>query len=370
MDEVSDEIEYTLLNKKEVMVYQIPPASSSSGHKAEDWTKCIWRGRMRIAGKGHNLAIKMLDPATGDLFAQCLIPKGEHEKYVERVVDSSRYFVLKISKGDRHTFIGIGFEDRNDAFDFNCSLSDFKSTWGERKEEETVAEQAPTKDLSFKEGEKITIKLAGMSGEKKKREERPQEPGFSPFGAFPAPPPSGVQSRRQAATTAPAAPAPAAPLASTSNGAWPPVASPDDSFGFDDFQSAPAPALAVPTRAASDSFGALGGGASSPASLFGAQPVANAFSQPAAFPPAFPAAAPSPAFSQPQVSYQAFQPSTPFQQQPSLDPFTGLGGFGGPTAPVSAASPAPSPFGNQGFHSSPVKASAQKDPFDEFDIFK
>ena len=35
----------------------------------------------------------------------------------------------------RHAFIGLGFEDRNDAFDFNCTLSDFKSTWIDREKE-------------------------------------------------------------------------------------------------------------------------------------------------------------------------------------------------------------------------------------------
>lgn len=42
---------------------------------------------------------------------------------VESVTDSSRYFVLKISDGSGRTaFIGIGFADRGDAFDFNVTL--------------------------------------------------------------------------------------------------------------------------------------------------------------------------------------------------------------------------------------------------------
>ncbi|CAK9086163.1 Uncharacterized protein At1g03900, partial [Durusdinium trenchii] len=96
-----DELEYTLLNKREVLVYQIPPASSSTGHKADDWKKCIWRGRLRIAGKGKDLSVKLLDGGSGNLFAQCAIPNGDYTNYVERVVDSSRYFVLKITNGDR-----------------------------------------------------------------------------------------------------------------------------------------------------------------------------------------------------------------------------------------------------------------------------
>ncbi|OLQ09321.1 Uncharacterized protein AK812_SmicGene7089 [Symbiodinium microadriaticum] len=96
-----EDLEYTLLNKREVMVYQIPPASSSAGHKADDWKKCIWRGRLRMAGRGRDLTIKLLDNSSGNLFAQCVIPGGDHASYVERVLDSSRYFVLKITNGDR-----------------------------------------------------------------------------------------------------------------------------------------------------------------------------------------------------------------------------------------------------------------------------
>lgn len=62
-----EEIEYTLLNKREVLVYQVPPASSSSGHKADDWKQCIWRGRCQVAGKGKELMIKMVDPSSEQL---------------------------------------------------------------------------------------------------------------------------------------------------------------------------------------------------------------------------------------------------------------------------------------------------------------
>lgn len=47
--------------------------------------------------------------------------------YVVIVVDSSRYFVLRMvdQKSGRHAFIGIAFENRSDAFDFNVAIDDF-----------------------------------------------------------------------------------------------------------------------------------------------------------------------------------------------------------------------------------------------------
>jgi hypothetical protein len=60
----------------------------------------------------------------GDLFAQCPVDDFPGVA-VEGVLDSSRYFVVKIvDTSGKHAFIGIGFGDRGDAFDMNVSLQD------------------------------------------------------------------------------------------------------------------------------------------------------------------------------------------------------------------------------------------------------
>jgi hypothetical protein len=66
----------------------------------------------------------------GTLFALARYIPEQH--VVEPVIDSSRYFVLRIETQQqdqgptRHAFIGIGFAERHDAFDFSTTLADYK----------------------------------------------------------------------------------------------------------------------------------------------------------------------------------------------------------------------------------------------------
>jgi len=380
MDEPDEELEYTLLNKKEVYVYQIPPASTAQGHKADDWKKCIWRGRCQVMGQGQNMNIKMIDSGSGKLFANCMIPNGDHEKFVERTCDSSRYFVLKISNGDRHAFIGMGFDDRNDAFDFNVVLQDFRGQFVDKAPCDDPENKEQSKDFSLKEGQKITLKIGGSGS--RRRPDAAQANGGGLVAL--APPPPAGQSRRQAntATTsvqpqastgiAPdmdfsafaAAPA-AAPVPASSTKAASPL---DDPFGdFDDFQVAARPpaAVAAPMPAAaspqpdilSDPFGQMSlGSGSSPAPA--AAPTSNFMADPFA---------PQAMAAQPISSSAAAiaSPWGPVTTQPaavapstfSLDPFSNI-------APVVGSAAPPS----RGVQS--TGGAAKRDPFDDFDMFK
>ena len=88
---------------------------------------------------------------------------------MEKVLDSSRYFVLRIEHQGRHAFVGLGFNERSSAFDFNVAITDHKKDIERVAEVERMKQAAATEpqlDFSFKEGEKITINVkAQASGE-------------------------------------------------------------------------------------------------------------------------------------------------------------------------------------------------------------
>jgi hypothetical protein len=67
----------------------------------------------------------------------------------------------------RHAFIGVAFNERNDAFDFNVALSDHKRDCDREdsatKSAASDAGASAFRDLSLKEGEKITVKIAGAT---------------------------------------------------------------------------------------------------------------------------------------------------------------------------------------------------------------
>lgn len=188
-----DTYESVLLVKPEVYVFNIPPRSSNRGYRAADWSLAepTWTGRMRLVAKGNELAIKLEDKNSGELFAKCPI-----ETYpgvaIESVNDSSRYFVLRIQDDNGRTaFIGIGFGDRSDSFDLNVALQDhFK--WVKKEKQISEEPSGPALDLGFKEGEtiKINMKITKKEGGEGNSKGKAKLPGAGGLGLLP-PPPSG-----------------------------------------------------------------------------------------------------------------------------------------------------------------------------------
>ena len=71
-----------------------------------------------------NMRRFVFNPCLGDLFAACPVDAFPGLA-VEAVSDSSRYFVLRLQDpSGKHAFVGMGFQDRGDAFDFNVALQE------------------------------------------------------------------------------------------------------------------------------------------------------------------------------------------------------------------------------------------------------
>ncbi|GAO49538.1 DUF1681-domain-containing protein [Saitoella complicata NRRL Y-17804] len=208
-----DSYESVLFIAKEVSVYRIPPRQSSKGHKASDWDaprSFLWSGRLRViertpsSSSGPPTCVVLLeDPNTGELFAACPYT-GPHS--VEQVLDSSRYFVVTVEDAGRRAWLGLGFSERSEAFDFNVALQDFArhskpvtSTPSASAAKKDVP-PPPPKDYSLKEGQTINISI-GDKG-RRSRPSKPSPSGSSgSTGAIPflPPPPSADQVRAQKA---------------------------------------------------------------------------------------------------------------------------------------------------------------------------
>lgn len=215
--------ESTLLIINEVYAYRIPPRASAAGHKAADWPdeNLIWRGRLVVVERGEICVIKLITPSTGVVFAECPVNPGA----VEGVLDSSRYFVLRIEdpRNGRHAFLGMGFQERGEAFDFNVTLQDHERRIKDMKElEKQRANAGPAKDYSIPVGQTITVNLKSTpkaatshTTSSHTTSSGSNNGGFTGF----LPPPPGSRSRqRQQQHAAAPAPAPAAPAAN--NGMW------------------------------------------------------------------------------------------------------------------------------------------------------
>ncbi|KAI8610649.1 adaptin ear-binding coat-associated protein 1 NECAP-1 [Chytriomyces sp. MP71] len=152
-----DSYESVLLVLKECTAYR--PAS--------DWdvNSFLWKGRLRIISKGDDCYIHWEDSTTGELFAACPYPPDGSS--VESVLDSSRYFVLTLvdKASGRKAYIGMGFEERSSAFDFNVALQDYAKRARGGSAQPTAAKQAtqqPAIDFSLKGDQTFSIKIGGV----------------------------------------------------------------------------------------------------------------------------------------------------------------------------------------------------------------
>lgn len=157
-EDVKVVLEQTLLRVNEVFVYRIPPMKTSGGHRAEDWnlSSALATCSLSVIRRDSSLYLNLMTekPKPGGpkgatephLFAQCHIhiqfsdkpTKMEH--WVEAVVDSSRYFVIRISDETtgREAHIGMGFRERSDATNFKLGLQDYENALRRERKAEAI----------------------------------------------------------------------------------------------------------------------------------------------------------------------------------------------------------------------------------------
>lgn len=155
--EIIERVRTTIQNAH---VFKLPPRQSASiGWRGADWKEKVWQGTVKVVERLDQTAVLLVDRSKGSIFAVCPVKDGA----VDRCVDSSRYFVLRIENANgRHMFIGVAFNERNDAFDFNTALEDSRRE-REMEEHPVTAFTGPSKDYSIKEGEKIRVSIPKTS---------------------------------------------------------------------------------------------------------------------------------------------------------------------------------------------------------------
>ncbi|CAD6575822.1 MAG: hypothetical protein TREMPRED_001501 [Tremellales sp. Tagirdzhanova-0007] len=208
MDMLSDEIESILFIAREVMVYQVPPRTTTAGYKAADWNveAFLWKGRLRALEIGPRCELRLEDPNNGELFAQ--ITYTSPWTQVEPVIDSSRYFVLRVEgEGGKRAYVGMGFAERGEAFDFQVALQSVAKRTNPSSTNPTLGGEpprpaAPPKDYSLKEGQTFTVKIPGREGKKPSAgggggggQGRGGEGREGGMFALPPPPPPGGRKR-------------------------------------------------------------------------------------------------------------------------------------------------------------------------------
>lgn len=186
-----------------VHVYQIPPLTSTKGFSAGSWTapprptaQQIFTARIRVIETSLASNIKadivLEDPKTGDLFAAAPYTSPA---VLQQALDSSRFFAIRVvGDGGMKATLGMGFEERSEAFDFSITLSEVRKVLGMdpagASGPATKVVEEPKQDFSLKEGESITVNIGGR-GRRVREEKRDQEDDNAALFSLRPPPPPG-----------------------------------------------------------------------------------------------------------------------------------------------------------------------------------
>ncbi|KAK4385989.1 hypothetical protein Sango_2469500 [Sesamum angolense] len=130
-EELEEALELVLFHVSECYVYLIPPRKTAASYRADEWNvnKWAWEGTLKVI-----------------LYLNCY--------YL------NRYFVLRVEENIggrlRHAFIGIGFRERTEAYDFQAALHDHMKYLNKKKTAEEMEQQfqnTSSVDYSLKWGD-------------------------------------------------------------------------------------------------------------------------------------------------------------------------------------------------------------------------
>eukprot|EP01036_Dinobryon_divergens_P024534 gene24534-32996_t len=182
--------EIIVLSIRECFVYKIPPLRTASGHRAEDWKleNPLFSGCLKIFQADSKLRIVVYSPKDGksaifdeniQIFCESRIEVKPGENilsFVDGVIDSSRYFVIRVQdpSSSRSTMVGVGFRERDVAFDFKNSLNEYvryveRMDLAARMAAEAEAEQQPSDSTdekwsqAFAHDDKANLSLTTIS---------------------------------------------------------------------------------------------------------------------------------------------------------------------------------------------------------------
>ncbi|KAG9513999.1 DUF1681-domain-containing protein, partial [Aureobasidium melanogenum] len=190
-----------------VHVYQIPPLTSNKGFSAGSWTapprptaQMIFTARLRIIETSLSNQIKtdivLEDPKTGDLFAAAPYTSPA---VVEQANDSSRFFAVRVvGEGGMKATLGMGFEERPDAFDFSITLSEARKLLameqklapGQAQPQHMSKKTVDEPNFSLKEGESIHVEIGGRGRRQQQSNAAVKDDGNALFSIKPPPPPA------------------------------------------------------------------------------------------------------------------------------------------------------------------------------------
>ena len=85
----------TLMNKRAVNVFKCPPIVSAAGHSAESWRgNQMWTGQCLVKSINTIKCKVSLVNGDGTVFAESVFEAEDYGRFVQRCVDSSRFFAL------------------------------------------------------------------------------------------------------------------------------------------------------------------------------------------------------------------------------------------------------------------------------------